>query len=61
MLASDGTFTAFYRPPADGFYNISVRLDSTAAPDSFLLSPTDYSTIDHCIIILPKLESISII
>lgn len=61
MLASDGTFTAIYRPSADGFYNISVRLDSTIAPDSFLLSPTDSSSVDHCIIILPKLENISII
>ena len=61
MLASDGTFTAFYRPLADDFYNISVRLDSTVPSASFMLSPTDSSPVDHCIIILPKLENFSII
>lgn len=40
MLANDGTYTAFYQPSLDGYYNISVRLESTNvnSPSSLMLS-----------------------
>lgn len=42
MLANDGTFTGWFKPPGDGYYNISVLLESFApSPSSLLLSAID--------------------